>query len=485
MSPLALLLALAAALSLAAAAPASAAVTPQPDTPFEQIISDRYLFAGQGSECTSWQELYLLNAWSVVAAPLGGGMFPQGQEGAWMCAEVAAAQYAIVSFNVQTAEIVQLDNIAVQTPQDLLYSFPPSSSNVSSNIQAVVISAKSLQLISLYGESMAHVDIEAPYAAMPRSAVFVPSLGQNGVVYLGTDSGLHVIDIATQAITYQLNNITESISALAFGYTDTNQVVFIGSATHLRIHTLANPEASIAERWRAEEVTALIDSAITSLVYDQAQNRLWIGYHEGATWFSPVVMADGETHWAFWRLAGLVSDPGGYVAGLPFAEISVLAAVDPAGGASDGRVWLGTPRAVMRFDADAENAADRWRVFNSARYLPQRTALVNVSSVAVLPFSNPPVPNQAGNTVVAITNKGLAVLRSEFWTLQQKALWYQSYMDQPDRHSKYGLVADCSTPVFGSTAECVKYSNDNDGLWTAIYLRSVQRGMQGVRMCRS
>ncbi|CAF1036102.1 unnamed protein product [Adineta steineri] len=103
--------------------------------------------------------------------------------------------------------------------------------------------------------------------------------------------------------------------------------------------------------------------------------------------------------------------------------------------------------------------------------MPNRESLVNVSSLAVLSSRSDASPN-LDSGAVAITNKGLAVLRFEMWTLAQKADHFQMIVDQPGRHDKNGLVSDCSMSSWGDSRTCIKEPDDNDGQWTSMYLAS-------------
>ncbi len=40
------------------------------------------------------------------------------------------------------------------------------------------------------------------------------------------------------------------------------------------------------------------------------------------------------------------------------------------------------------------------------------------------------------------------------------------------RHDRYGLVADCNLKTRGNTSDYEKHDNDNDGLWTSMYVAS-------------
>jgi hypothetical protein len=167
-------------------------------------------------------------------------------------------------------------------------------------------------------------------------------------------------------------------------------------------------------------------------------------------------------------LAGQISNPGSDIGHLPYANITTLGASHST--LSDSRVWLGSIRGVMRFDPN-DTDKNAWRVFNSGRYMPNRDALVSVSSLAVLSHASN-APAGLGSAAVAVTSKGLAVLRFEMWTLAQKAEHFQAFFNQPLRHEKYGLVAVCTMSSWGDSRTCVKGPVDSDALWTSMYVGS-------------
>ncbi|CAF3394818.1 unnamed protein product [Rotaria sp. Silwood2] len=179
-------------------------------------------------------------------------------------------------------------------------------------------------------------------------------------------------------------------------------------------------------------------------------------------------MPSGRLHWYFSRLAGQISNPGSDIGRLPFANITTLSVSHST--SSDSRVWLGALRGAMRFDSNATDI-DAWRVFNSARYMPTRQSIVNVSSLAVLSRTRD-APSDLGSTAVVVTNRGLAIIRFEMWTLAQKADYFQKFFDPPSRFVKYGLVCGCLMSSWGDIRTCVKKPCDSDGLWTTIYLGS-------------
>ena len=179
-------------------------------------------------------------------------------------------------------------------------------------------------------------------------------------------------------------------------------------------------------------------------------------------------MSTGRFHWYFSRLAGQISNPGSYIGQLPFANVTILSVSHTS--SSDSAVWLGSIRAVIRFDPKNTDI-NKWRVFSSARYIPNRDSLVHVYSLAVLSrVSNASI--DLASTMVAATSKGLTVLNFEMWTLTQKAKHIQEFFNQSGRHDKLNLVSFWNMSSWGYSRTCAKTADDNDGRWTSIYLSS-------------
>lgn len=442
------------------------------DAPYEQVIADRYLFAGNDAECTSWPVLSIVDAQVVQSLP---SYHAQSASGAWVVGRTSAdSSPALLYFDIDngtlTIVIDDMDCTAIITPTN--DAFEEEYTAVALCDSAAGSSEPVLVLLACDPDDASVCKIASSPVALSggnlTSGVIVQSIGSEGLVstlYLGASDGLHTVDLGTLLVTSNIFNITEPVTAIT--YSDSHETVFVGTATDLFIYSVSS------DAWRHEWVNALIDSAITSLTYDSTGDRLWIGQETGITLLVPIDMPDGEEHWLFRRLAGFVSDPGSDIGGLPFANITVLAFPNDDGSStsntSDGRVWLGGGRGLMRFDENAENADDRWRVFNSARYMPQREPWANISSLTILSARSDAAG--AGNTAIGLAAKGLAVIRFEMWTLEQKAAHIQAMMDS-GRHTWFGLVSDCSTPIFGDVAQCRKGPTDNDGLWTSIYLSS-------------
>jgi hypothetical protein len=444
-----------------------------PDTEYEQVIAQRYLFAPFANESTAWPVLTNIhNVWQVVSLPQ---YHPQAAEEFWLLTETITDTQSTNS----TAGTLQMSWMSLSTnstsvvlPEIDIKSFLAVSHNKATAMTytAALISLGRVQLI-LCNQSDAiscRIIKSIPFPSVLSNilkitaSLFIDDLGATGWLYIATNTGLHGLDLSTFIIIPYINQINVSVSSLA--WSSKHHTIFAGTETKLWIHSYG----AGGEGWRFEHIAGLIDAPITSLVYNDVQDKLWIGQDIGITLLSPITISTGDVHWVFSRLAGQISNPGSYIGHLPFANITTLGVSHST--FSDSRVWLGSIRGVMRFDPN-DTAINAWRVFNSARYMPNRESLVNVSSLTVLSRASN-APAGLGSAAVAVTSKGLAILRFEMWTLAQKAKYFQDFFNQPGRHNKYNLISGCGMYSWGDTRTCVKGPDDNDGLWTSMYLTS-------------
>ena len=122
-----------------------------------------------------------------------------------------------------------------------------------------------------------------------------------------------------------------------------------------------------------------------------------------------------------------------------------------------GAVWLGSDEGASRFDPNATFRWDRWQYFYGRRWLLDdhvRNILVEESGER--------------RKVWIRTDKGVSLIEWRPMTLEEKAKYFDERIEQ--RHVRHGLVAGSHLRVSGDLSSNEKFSNDNDGLWTAIYL---------------
>ena len=123
----------------------------------------------------------------------------------------------------------------------------------------------------------------------------------------------------------------------------------------------------------------------------------------------------------------------------------------------EGVVWLGSEQGAARFDPRAGHRWDRWQYFAGRRYLGDDT----VRQIWV--------DTNAPHLQVWIrTSNSVSLVEWRPTTLEEKAEHFERRIEA--RHVRYGLVADSNLRVAGDVSTNLPRDNDNDGLWTAIYL---------------
>jgi hypothetical protein len=133
--------------------------------------------------------------------------------------------------------------------------------------------------------------------------------------------------------------------------------------------------------------------------------------------------------------------------GLPVGGLRAIAI------ATDGAVWAGGGEGLVRY-VDSSHSGDRWQYFGGKRYLPSD----EVTSLAA---------GEAGSIWVQ-TSAGISHIEFRLLTLADKAAYFERRI--AERHKRHDLVADSEFSEPGSPATSHQYPNDNDGLWTAIYV---------------
>ena len=145
--------------------------------------------------------------------------------------------------------------------------------------------------------------------------------------------------------------------------------------------------------------------------------------------FSVGCIAENGNHWI---LRG--SD------GLPYGPITSIHTIKNV-------MWLGTERGAIKKDAG-------WHYYNGKRWLADNKV-------------NDILPIDERTTWIA-TPKGISQIQQVEMTLAQKAAVFEERIKL--RHDRYGLVSDSRLNKSGDLTTNQTFSNDNDGLWTSIYL---------------
>ena len=127
---------------------------------------------------------------------------------------------------------------------------------------------------------------------------------------------------------------------------------------------------------------------------------------------------------------------------LPWTEITTVQEID-------GRIWYGSKRGAFTTDKD-----EKFIYYASKRWLP---------SDLVVDIEQGP-----DNSVLILTDKGLARICFKKMTLHDKAMYYQQQVRA--RHIRHGFNATLGYMQDGSLATGSLEDSDNDGLWTSMYL---------------
>lgn len=118
---------------------------------------------------------------------------------------------------------------------------------------------------------------------------------------------------------------------------------------------------------------------------------------------------------------------------------------------ADGRIWAGSPGGLM----ELEPGAPHWRLFHSRRWLPDDRVL----ALAVTPEGE----------VWARTPAGTVCLVRRRWTLEEKMAAIHARLRQ--YHLRGGFCCEIVLSAPGQPeAGYTQPDNDNDGLWTALYV---------------
>ncbi len=127
---------------------------------------------------------------------------------------------------------------------------------------------------------------------------------------------------------------------------------------------------------------------------------------------------------------------------LPWPDLKVITEID-------GKIWFGSSRGAFMLRDDG-----KFNYYASERWLPSD----NVVDIAVGP----------GNSVLILTERGLAKICFSEITLYEKALFFEKQVRE--RHIRNGFNATITGMKNGDVTTGSLEDSDNDGLWTSMYL---------------
>lgn len=122
-----------------------------------------------------------------------------------------------------------------------------------------------------------------------------------------------------------------------------------------------------------------------------------------------------------------------------------------------GAIWLGSPEGAARFQPKAKHPWERWQYFWGKRWLADNV----VKNIIVEEGSGVP-------TIWIRTATGVTRLQWKPMTLAEKAQYFDERVEA--RHVRHGLVTGSELHVPGDVRSNALRDDDNDGLWTSMYL---------------
>ncbi len=126
--------------------------------------------------------------------------------------------------------------------------------------------------------------------------------------------------------------------------------------------------------------------------------------------------------------------------GLPYGPITTIRS-------SENCLWMGTNKGAIKKDAG-------WHYYNGKRWL------TNNQVNDILPVD--------AHTVWIATPEGISQIQEVKMTLDQKATAFEERIKL--RHDRYGMVSGSHLLTPGDLSTSQTRTDDNDGLWTSIYL---------------
>lgn len=248
-----------------------------------------------------------------------------------------------------------------------------------------------------------------------------------------------------------------------FGLSAGKDVLAVGTTTGLFL---------VDVQLQSQRVAELEKHAVTDTAID-ADGNVWIGYADGLVKYDTKMKSmtrfgkgtngtDGLLHDTVRSL--FVSPDGtlyigtpvgiskfdrkgkwdyitGKHGGLPYEDVLVVA------GSAD-TLWVGTTIGACRFNGS------EWHYFQSGQYLADDT----VSAIAITPDGDAWLGTHGGPTRV----------RYVMMSLEDKARVIEDYTRA--RHNRYGLFSGSDLSVKGDLSTNVMQTDDNDGLWTGMYI---------------
>ena len=144
---------------------------------------------------------------------------------------------------------------------------------------------------------------------------------------------------------------------------------------------------------------------------------------------------------------------------LDFMPAAAIGDVTCAVKATDGAIWVGTENGLMRMDFTEPDARDIVQYFSGNRYLYNGDD--HVTGLAADDAGGVWVRNASGSVHIKMVPK----------TMEERTYFYEKMIN--DVNDRRGMITDSNTysydPATGEYTQTSVSTNDNDGLWSAMY----------------
>jgi len=231
------------------------------------------------------------------------------------------------------------------------------------------------------------------------------------------------------------NTMISTVKSSAFRYRCVPLCTLLLLALTSRAQTQLSYQQIIRSRFAADSaampvpIRQALNSRPTMQVRD-AQQRLWLVSSNGLVEVEP----SGE------KKTWTGQD------GLPVLSLTGIAR------GPHGRLWLASRQGAVCFQPDAP-AGQQWFYFWGKRYLSDNHVVQIVAE---------------GDGAWIRTDTGVSRIEFQSFDLERKSALFVERLQS--RHNRYGYSADCELLRPGDISSFRLSPNDNDGLWTAIYV---------------
>ena len=223
--------------------------------------------------------------------------------------------------------------------------------------------------------------------------------------------------------------------------------LFVG--TKIAMFTLTYDLSSLKVTKSAHEwIGGNIDSVPVAFAFDKLHDSMWIAENGAAH----KLTNDG----ALLRY--------GFHQGSPIGNVSSIAV-------SGTQVWIGSNFGLSRLNSIADPSQQEdtpsytgignnpWMFlyFGGLRWLPDNDVITVVADMSSDPTES---------SVMVVTPKGLSYIKTELWTLSEKAVAVEAAQV---RHNRHGLTSSVDLNIFGDVNSYRSSPDDNDGLWTGMH----------------